>query len=193
MIKEVVLTSLVIHPFISLLIFKHRDMKANVLLLLLAFLSFSCNGQENEQNKEKIVPRGSWQVNKEFDENGNLKRFDSIYSWSSSGNLKGLDNDSVLNSMQSLMQKHFSMIQSPGGINFTERDSIFNQFFSNDFFRDDFFSSDLNSGVSRIDDMMRRMEAMRRHFFNDEHRYIIPPAEDDEKNKGEEPNERKQI
>lgn len=168
-------------------------MKANILLLLLAFLSFSCDGQVSEQkknnsselerNKEEIVPKGSWQVNNEFDENGNLKRFDSIYSWSSSGNMNSIDNDSTFNRVQSLMEKHFSMIQSPDIDNFTKHDSIFKQFFSNS----------LNSGIPNIDDMMKQMEAKRQHFFKDNYKYIIPPEEDNEKTNSEKTIKRTQI
>ncbi|KJD32055.1 hypothetical protein PK35_11485 [Tamlana nanhaiensis] len=178
-------------------------MKANILLLLLAFLSFSCDGQVSEQkknnssglerNKEEIVPKGSWQVNKEFDENGNLKRFDSIYSWSSSGNMKSIDTDSAFNRMQSLMEKHFSMIQSPDINTFTNHDSIFKQFFSNNFSINDFFSNGLKSGIPNIDDKMKQMEALRQHFFNDNYRYIIPPEEDNENTNGEKTIERTQI
>lgn len=170
-----------------LIILKHIDMKSYMLLLLMAFFSIGCSGQveeqkksktsEQDEKKENTVPKGSWQVNKEFDENGNLTRLDSVYSWSSSGNLKGMDGDSIFNKMQSMMQKRFSMFQSPNMSGFAERDSIMEQFFSDDFFKDDFFSN----GMPNMDDMMKRMEAMRQQFFNDSNRYIIPPEEKNKK------------
>ena len=64
-------------------------MKKYVLLFMIGMLSVSCNSQnkdlKNKESEEKSIkePKGSWKVDKEFDENGNLIRYDSIYSWSS--------------------------------------------------------------------------------------------------------------
>jgi len=159
-----------------------------MLFLFVAILATSCNAQDSNSPKKKIAksdiqkdsisaPKGSWKVNKEIYENGNIIRYDSIYSWSSSGNLKGMDTDSIFKKMQSIMQKRFSMFQSPNGNAFTEHDSIMKQFFSDDFFKDDFFGSGFNSNMPNMGDMMKRMEAMRQQFFNDNNRYIIPPEE----------------
>lgn len=156
-------------------------MKKVMLFLLVAILATSCNAQNSEQEiskSEKRIdslnsPRGSWKVNKEVDENGNIIRYDSIYSWSSWGNLKPIEADSIFSNMQ----KHFSMFQSQGIDAFAEHDSIMKQFFADEVFKDDFFTNGLSSGMLNIDDMIKRMEAMRQQFFNDEHRYIIPPEE----------------
>ncbi|WP_157957324.1 hypothetical protein [Winogradskyella tangerina] len=155
------------------------------LLLLMAFLSLSCNSQEDEQkkskisekadNKENVIPKGSWKVNKEFDENGNLTRIDSVYSWSSSGSLKDIDADSIFNKLQSKFEKRLSMSHFPRYSGFMKHDSIMKQFFSDDFLKDDFFSSGMPLGMPNMDDMMKRMEAMRQQFFNENNRYIIPP------------------
>ena len=177
-------------------------MKSYYLLLLMAFFSFSCNSQVEEQKKRKsseqdktkehIVPKGSWKVNKEFDENGNLTRFDSIYSWSSFGNLKGMDKDSIFNNMHSMMQKRFSMFQPPIISNFAEHDSLMKQFFSDDF-NGDFFSSGKPLGMPNMDDVMKRMEAMRQQFFNDNHGYLIPPEEKNDKKNESKTIEKKQV
>ena len=62
-------------------------MKKFILLFMVSLLSVSCKGQENktkknekEDNKTNIVeePKGTWKVDKKFDENGNLIRYDSI-------------------------------------------------------------------------------------------------------------------
>ena len=164
-------------------------MKKVILFFFVAILATSCNAQEPKTSKNDISkadvkqdslrkPKESWKVNKEVDENGNIIRYDSIYSWSSSGNLKGMDKDSILNKMHSMMQKRFSMFQSPRINSFAEHDSIMKQFFSDDFLKDDFFSNGLNPGMPNMDDMIKRMEAMRQHFFNDNHRYIIPPEKE---------------
>ena len=67
-------------------------MKKYIILVFTALLTINCNGQQNETKKSDIKeseenaveqPKGAWKVNKEFDENGNLIKYDSIYSWSS--------------------------------------------------------------------------------------------------------------
>ena len=88
-------------------------MKKYILLFMIGLLSVSCNGQKNDtkntetkENEGNIVeqPKGSWKVDKEFDDNGNLIRYDSIYSWSSNGkfdNLSLSDKDSLMQSFKS--------------------------------------------------------------------------------------------
>lgn len=163
-------------------------MKKVMFFLFVAILATSCNAQdsktsEKDRSKSEVKqdsirkPKGNWHVTKEVDENGNIIRYDSIYSWSSSGNHKGFNNDSIFNKMQSMMQQRFSMFQSQRINGFTEHDSMLKQFFNDDFFRDDFYSNGLSSGMPNMDDMIKRMEAMRQQFFNDNNRFIIPPEE----------------
>ena len=163
-------------------------MKKVMLFLFVAILATSCNAQDTQksskdasdleiQNDTLLKPKGNWKVNKEVDENGNIIRYDSIYSWSSSGAIKGIESDSIFNQMRSMMQKRFSMLQSPNLNGFADQDSIMKQFFSYDFFKDDFFSNRMPSGFPNMDDVMKQMEAMRQNFFNDNYRYVIPPEE----------------
>jgi hypothetical protein len=158
-------------------------------------MSFSSKNSSDleTQNDSLIKPKGSWKVNKEVDESGNIVRYDSIYSWSSSGNIKDMGNDSIFNQMHSMIQKRFSMLQSPRLNGFTEQDSIMKQFFSDDFFKDDFFSNGMPSGFPNMDDIMKQMKAMQQNFFNDRHRYIIPPESNKPKEKTSQIIEKKQV
>ncbi len=175
-----------------------------MLFLFVAILATSCNAQDTENSSKNssdlesqkdslLKPKGIWKVNKEVDENGNLIRYDSIYSWSSSGSIKGMESDSILNQMHSMMQKRFSMLQSPRLNGFLERDSIMKQFFSDDFLKDDLFSSGMPSGFSNMDDIIKQMEAMRQNFFSNSHRYIIPPEKTEPKEKKRNFIEKKQV
>ena len=175
-----------------------------MLFLFVAILATSCNAQNSDTSKNKITksetpkdslikPKGSWKVNKEVDENGNIIRYDSIYSWSSSDTLKGMDKDSIFDKMQSMMRKRFSMFQQHNGSGFTEHDSIMKQFFSDDFFNDDIFSGGFNSNFPNMDDMIKRMEAVRQQFLNDNHRYIIPPEENKKSDKKTSSIEKKRV
>ncbi|MCA0132917.1 hypothetical protein [Winogradskyella alexanderae] len=160
-------------------------MKKVVFFLIATIFVTSCNTQDKKSannratNKEAVTdsikrPKESWKVNKEVDEDGNIIRYDSIYSWSSSGPIKGLENDSIFDKMQAMMHKRFSMLQ-PSISGFAKHDSIMKQFFDDDFFSDDFFSNSLDPNFPSMDDMIKRMEAMRQQFFDDRNRYIIPP------------------
>ena len=166
-------------------------MKKLIFFLIATIFVTSCNSQNNkttrnnEANTNKIndsltQPKESWKVNKEVDEDGNIIRYDSIYTWSSSGPIKATDNDSLLQRMQTMLNKRFSMLQSPIS-GFAEQDSVMKQFFGDDFFKDDFFSQGLNPRFPNMDDMIKRMEAMRQQFFNDNNRYIIPPETKEKK------------
>ncbi len=179
-------------------------MKKVMLFLFVAILATSCNAQDTENSSKNSSdleiqkdslqkPKGNWKVNKEVDENGNIIRYDSIYSWSSSGNIKGMESDSIFNQMQSMMQKRFSMLQSPRLNGFSENDSIMKHFFSDDFFKDDFFSDRVPYGFQNMNEIMKQMEAMRQNFFNNKNRYIIPPENTEPKEKKTKTIEKKQV
>ncbi len=149
-------------------------MKRYAILMLAAFLSVSCNSQEKNQEKldedkkiENNIPKGSWEVNKEFDEAGNLIRYDSIYSWSSGNDLKDLalkDRDSVLKSLKFRFYSNFSgfNLENQEFENLFREDSLF----TNQFFKDDFFSNDFGLDFMDLDHMKKRIEEMQRQFLN---------------------------
>ena len=179
-------------------------MKKVTLFLFVAILATSCNAQDTENSSKNSSvleiqkdslqkPKGNWKVNKEVDENGNIIRYDSIYSWSSSGNIKDIESDSIFNQMHSMMQKRFSMLQPPNLNGFSEHDSIMKQFFSDDFFKDDFFSNRTPSGFQNMNEIMKQMEAIRQNFFNNKNRYIIPPENTEPKEKKTKTIEKKQV
>lgn len=166
-------------------------MKKLVCLFLVAILATSCQAQTKGQDsaelppkKEGAKPEGSWTVNKELDENGNVVRYDSIYSWSSSGNhamaMREIDADSLMNSM---LQRFGSFGMS---FPFTNRrnDSIqdpFASFFLNDFMEDDFFS-----GFTGMEEMRKRMEALQQQFMQGAipgRRPLIPAVPEDKRKK----------
>ncbi len=162
-------------------------MKKIAILSLAAILTLSCNAQENKK-EEKLLnehgtklhesdePLGTWKVDKEFDERGNLIRYDSIYSWSSVDNfdaLSSLDRDSILQSMQSEFYKNFSHFSDQGFDDVFSSDSLF----TNKFFDDAFFTSQFGEDFRDIDRMNKRMEAMRRNFLEKYQPELKKPVE----------------
>ena len=75
---------------------KSYKMKKTAFTLLFLILFLGCNSQEKENQetqtdkKEKAIikPKEKWDVKKEYDEFGNLIKYDSIYSYSYS-NIEG--------------------------------------------------------------------------------------------------------
>lgn len=133
-------------------------------------LSVSCNGQKNEtikkENKSNIVeePKGTWKVDKEFDENGNLIRYDSIYSWSSSSkfdNLSSVDRGSLIQSFKSRFYANYSGFENQGFEDVFSRDSLF----SKHYFNEDIFGSNFGNDFMDIDKLRQQMIARQKKFL----------------------------
>ncbi|SRR5690606_11597748 len=147
-------------------------MKKIFSILLISLFCFGCNGQlKKEDNKNadrdgtvQNPPEGEWKVNREYDENGNLIRYDSIYSWSSSDHLKKLgpmDRDSLLQAFRSRFSEHFSAFDHDGFPGLMAGDSLFEK----RFFEDDFFASPLGRDFMDLEAVHKRMEEMQRKFL----------------------------
>jgi len=143
-------------------------MKKYIVFFIVAFLSISCNGQENgtKESEKSVVeaPKGSWKVDKEFDENGNLIRYDSIYSWSSDSkfdNLSDIDRDSLMQSFKSRFFTNYSKFENEGFEAIFSQDSLF----SKHFFNDDFFGSSFGKDFIDIDKIGQQMMERQQKFL----------------------------
>jgi len=146
-------------------------MKKHILLFMVSILSLSCNSQDNNRNKTEEtdkqiteVPKGSWKVDKAFDENGNLISYDSIYSWSSHNkydNLNGVDKDSLMKTFKSKFFTNFSQFENEGFEDVFSKDSLF----SNHFFNDDFFGSNFGQDFMDVDKMRQQMIDRQKSFL----------------------------
>lgn len=161
-------------------------MKKYILLLIIGFLSVSCNSQnddtkniEKKEEDSKTInePQGAWKVDKEFDENGNLIRYDSIYSWSSNNtynNLSSSDRDSLIQSFKSNFFKSFSGFKNNGFDDVFSKDSLF----SNYYFNDDFFKSDFGSDFMDIDKIRQQMVKRQKQFLEKYRSEFIKPEDE---------------
>jgi len=133
-----------------------------------------CNAQnkedqkidQNEMEKMKKQPVERSEVHREYDEYGNLKKYDSIYSWSYS-NIEGDSIDVNLDSIMGTFRNHFELI-TPFNDKyqfryFPEPDSLFMR----DFFKEDYYFKNWEDNQNDIEDMIRRMDSMRNHFLKD--------------------------
>ncbi|HEY5687562.1 MAG TPA: hypothetical protein VIS27_04570 [Yeosuana sp.] len=161
-------------------------MRKHILFLIITLVGISCNGQKKDSEKaitkekpESIdaQPKGSWKVNKEFDENGNLIKYDSIYSWSSNGaieNLTSSDRDSILQSFKSKFFTNFSGFESQGFEDLFTQDSLF----SKHFFNDDFFKSNFGKDFMDIDRIREQMMERQKQFLKKYQSEFIKPKEE---------------
>lgn len=161
-------------------------MKKYILLFMVSLLSVGCKGQvndtkkvEKEKNKTNIVeePKGSWKVDKEFDKNGNLIRYDSVYSWSSNNNLNKLsllDKDSLMQSFKSRFFSNYSVFENQGFEDVFSQDSLF----SKHFFNDDFFESNFGNDFMNIDKLRQQMIARQKKFLEKYQLEFIKPKDE---------------
>ena len=162
-------------------------MKKYILLFIVGLITISCNGQKNEQrtdpkkSDQKLVeqPKGTWKVDKEFDENGNLIRYDSIYSWSSNSkfdNLSSSDKDSLIQSFKSRFFNNYSGFENDGFSAVFSQDSLF----SRQFFNDDFFGSNFGNEFMDIDKLRQQMIEKQKKFLEKYQSEFIKPEDKDE-------------
>ncbi|WP_437396574.1 hypothetical protein [Flagellimonas lutimaris] len=146
-------------------------MKRTLFLVAALLLMVGCHSQEKKEqtkgtkdNISQEQPKGSWEVNREYDENGNLIAYDSIYSWSSSDlgqEMAKMDKDSLLQNFRMQFSKEFSPLD----------DEQFNNFFSNDslftkrFFQDDFFESPIGKDFMDLNEIHEHMQEMQKKFL----------------------------
>ncbi|MGB5668310.1 MAG: hypothetical protein WBM53_15850 [Maribacter sp.] len=148
--------------------------KVLAILLVLAFTG--CKGQEKEKEeiksdeKKEMVqePKGQWEVHKEYDDLGNLIKYDSIYTYSYS-NIKGdslkVNLDSIMDSFRGYFKDNVPFEWKDHFSYFPKNDSLF----MNDFFKEDYFFKNWERHHSDIDEMMKKMDSVRNSFLNKYH------------------------
>lgn len=138
-------------------------MKRLIQILMILFLTFSCNAQNIEDQKadmkNKIDPKTNIIVNKEFDENGNLIRFDSTYSYFYSN----IENDSTFTDFQNNFFNSFPDFQGPFFNDMFFTDSLLMY----DFYKKDFFSKRFELNRKKFDQIFEKMDSIKNKFYND--------------------------
>lgn len=142
-------------------------------LLSLVVICSSCKGQneKNKENKTTVItknnespgkPKVDIQVNKTYDNKGNLISYDSTYtSYYSSRKGDRLLMDSLLNEFKPAFSKKFPMINDQYFDNLFFNDSLI----YNDFFHEDFFKNRLKLNEKYMNKMMEQMDSVKNEFF----------------------------
>lgn len=157
-------------------------MKRLVVLFIVLGLT-GCSGQQKEkdtergQKKENIkAPEGEWQVYKEYDELGNLKKYDSIYSFGYS-NIEG---DSLIVNLDSLMNSFRGFFSERAPFSWKDHFSYFpapDSLFMKDFFEDDYYFKRWERQQPDLKEMMKKMDSTRKAFFKKYHPGLLEELE----------------
>ncbi len=154
-------------------------MKKFIVFLLLLFLTSGCSAQEkdgsNNIDENQNKPLTKVLVNKEYDENGNLIRYDSTYSYFYS-NIEGDStlSDSIFSSFQEGLFNAFPDIQRPFFDDMFFEDSLLTY----DFYKDDFFENRFKLNMEKFNKLFERMDAFKNKFYK---KYNEPKKEDENK------------
>ncbi|WP_159024064.1 hypothetical protein [Formosa sp. L2A11] len=149
-------------------------MKKILLITLVALLGIGCKGQESKADESNIVtPKGTWKVDKKFDDQGNLVQYDSIYSWSSNklDKLSVKDKDSLMQSFRSKFFNDLSGLDSQDFEDSFSQDSLF----SKQFFNHDFFESHFQKDFVNMDDLRKEMIAEQKKLIKEYQSDIVKP------------------
>lgn len=122
---------------------------STIVLLALTACSFA---QKPQKSNTKNQPKVHINVNKQFDENGNIIRYDSTYSWSWT-NTEESFSDSVLNLF---FPKPNFILDSP--LSLFDNDTLLYNHFYSPFLNDPFFDIDINHEIE--------------HFLNKQHLWM---------------------
>ena len=159
-------------------------MKKITIILLSIFTLISCTAQEKKElekkqteiSKEKNKPKIDYKVNKEYDENGNLIRLDSTYTYYYSN----IDKDALMkDSIFKKFNEHFNR-KNPFDNSIVEEFFEDADFTEEDFFKEDFFRGNLKRNQEMMNKMMQRMDSLKNKFFIEQF-----PLKEEEKKKKE--------
>lgn len=147
------------------------------LLLFLVFLG--CNGQTKKENESLLSfrnkdtetiedtlnkPKVSVKVNKQYDDKGNLIKYDSTYSYiySTPGGRKlQLPNDTLYNRFRSYFDGKYPDFFSPQFDDIFLNDSLFKY----DFFNKDYFMQRFKLNRQMFERMYRQMDSLKGDFM----------------------------
>jgi len=136
-----------------------------IIALAISMTLLSCNGQT--KNKDELskdnLPHTNIKVNKEYDENGNIIKYDSAYS-SYYSNIKGDPDlkDSIFENFKSRFNQSYFFSDQPFFKNFYFEDSLLKY----DFYKKDFFYNRFRNNMERMDSLFRGMDLIKNDFFN---------------------------
>ncbi len=135
------------------------------IILLGVFIMFVSFGQAqivNDSVHKQPQPKVQVKVNKVYDENGNVVRYDSVYTWSyHSGNQ--IDVDSLMRKFVPYFHEHFT--DSLAGVFNHPVFPLTDSTLMLDFFNNDHFFNQWHEQLFDLKHQMQVMDSLKRQFF----------------------------
>lgn len=138
--------------------------------IAVTFIFSNCNAQEKKtglyQKKDSVnEPKEDIIVNKEYDEEGNLIKYDSTYTYYYSN----IDDDviledSIFNDFRKMFDIHYPFSHKPSFDNLFFTDSLM-QF---DFYKKDFFTERFRKNLQQTEKMFQEMDSIKNKYFGEQ-------------------------
>ena len=139
-------------------------------IITFVLILYGCNKPNNqvedkESTNNKNAPIEDIIVNREYDEDGNIIKYDSTYS-SFYSNIEGNQQagDSILKNFKSLFEEKYPFSYNPAFQDFFYRDSLMMY----DFYKKDFFSNRFNQNKEWTEKLFQDMDSIKNKFFNEQ-------------------------
>jgi hypothetical protein len=142
-----------------------------MLLLPLSACHEKTNGQEQANTKPMVTADSTYkpdvkiQVNKRYDDNGNLVGFDSLYS-----TFYSTASGDTLDRMRHGFEAYFNRQHSTFFNNRMNALFLSDTLSYPDFFHDDFFRQHLQLNDAYMKDMMQRMDSIKNEYYTEQSR-----------------------
>ena len=140
-----------------------------IMSIILTVTLSSCNGQkvkkEIADTANVNAPKTDIRVNKEYDKNGNLIKYDSTYSYfySNSKNNDG-KRDSIFESFKNHFNQDYFFSNEPYFHDLFFQDSLLKY----DFYKKDFFYDRFRQNMNRMDRLFREMDSLKNGFYKEQ-------------------------
>lgn len=141
--------------------------RIGILVIVLSITLISCNGQNKKTNKEELtdknLPQTNIKVDKKYDEDGNLVKYDSTYTYYYSNIEKDSTlTDSIFNNFKNIFNQHYFFSTNPFFNDLFFQDSLLKY----DFYTEDFFRNRFRNNMLRMDSLFWGMDSLKNKFFN---------------------------
>lgn len=148
----------------------------NAIFILVVFMCLGCKNEEKKglkmltlKKKPTVLePKENWGVTKQYDEFGNLIKYDSIYSYTYSnaqGDTVKVNLDSVMLSFKDYFSKNTPYRWNKDFFYAPKHDSLF----MNNFFKENYFFNEWGRQPWNIKKMMFQMDSTRNTFLKKFH------------------------
>lgn len=138
-----------------------------ILFMAVTLILSRCNGQEKQIKNDKLsdvknAPKEDIRVNKEYDKNGNLIKYDSTYTYFYSNIDKNqIKEDSIFNNFREMFDVNYPFSFKPYFNDLFFEDSLLKY----DFYKKDFFSERFRHNMEQTEKMFQEMDSIKNKYF----------------------------